>query len=1040
MQSLISLIEVMSYESKCDLVSERELRAFWGNSVLGFEFVKASGRSGGIISMWDSSIFVKSNVLKDKNYLLVSGNLNGYSQTIHIVNIYAPQRPSDKKSLWDTLENLKRSMPGMWIMFGDFNAVRVIEDRRNTSFNPVCQRRDLNEEEQWTYDECKVGLIEVEDSRNKDFRQRSRVKWASYGDDNSAFFHRTIKKHESRNRIHGLSINGSWCDKPTLIKKEARRFFANRFKNSGSSNPILHCQHMKQLSDSEAASLILPFTPHEIKQAVWDCGEDRAPGPDGFNFRFLKRYWDLLGQDIINVLHHFHHVESFSRGCSSSYIALIPKILDPSELNDFRPIHLIGSVSKVVSKVLSSRLKPVLDTIISDTQSAFIKKRNIIDGPLVINEIISWAKKKKLKLFLFKIDFEKAFDHISWDFLDNIQQQMNFPEKWRRWIMGILKSARSSVLVNGSPTFEFQYQRGVRQGDPLSPFLFILGMEALSCMFNKAVETNLFKGCKLPNNGPSISHLLYADDALIVGEGNLSNVRCMTRLLRCFHLASGLKINISKSKLTGIGLDQNTVECMANEIHCNPGSLPFVYLGLKVGTNMNRINNWDHVINVFDRRLALWKSTSLSIGGRLTLLKAVMETIPTYYFSIYKAPVKILDILEAKRRRFLWNATDSDRGICWVSWDRVTSPIEAGGLGLTPLRDVNVALLTKWWWRFKTEPHVLWRRVILSIHDTPRTWPLLPHAKSLAGTWNSIARLENGLSNMGISISSLIKGVVGNGMQIRFWLDRWIAQQPLKNMFPTLYNMERDKGKLIGNSILMWNGQYQWFWSWKRQPSSTLELMELADLTNLIAIPIISQQEDSWLWMDDKTNTFTVATMKKLQCNSRIPNQNFIMEWNNWIPKKVNIFMWQAEQERIQTRRNLAIRQIPIDSMDCPLCGIINESATHLFCECEMASTIWAIITNWLKIPPIFVFSIQDILSIHNSIPIASEKKKKAIHGILMTTCWCIWKARNAAIFNNEPIRIAAIMESIKSLGFLWIKNRSSYNNLSWRTWCNAFF
>ncbi|KAK1428226.1 hypothetical protein QVD17_17055 [Tagetes erecta] len=413
-------------------------------------------------------------------------------------------------------------------------------------------------------------------------------------------------------------------------------------------------------------------------------------------------------------------------------------------------------------------------------------------------------------------------------------------------------------------------------------------MEALSCMFNKTIESHLFKGCKLPNNGPSISHLLFTDDALIVGEGNLSNVRCMARLLRCFHLASGLKINISKSKLT---------------------------------------------------------------GGRLTLLKAVMETIPTYYFCIYKASVKILDILEAKRWRFLWNATDLDRGICWVSWDHVTSPIEAGGLGLTPLREVN--------------------EVVVEILN------------GTACTWNSIARLENGLASMGISISSLIKGVVGNGMQIRFWLDCWTAQQPLTNMFPTLYSIERDKGKLIGNSILMWNDQYQWFWSWKRKPSTTLELMELAELTNLIANPIISQQEDSWLWMDDKTNTFTVASMKKFLCNSRIPNQNFIMEWNSWIPKKVNIFMWQAEQERIQTRRNLAIRQIPIDSLDCPLCGIIHESATHLF-------------------------SIQDILSIHNSIPIASEKKKKAIQGHVGFTLLFIFLHRS--VFNYSALFSSAIV------------------------------
>ncbi|KAK1423019.1 hypothetical protein QVD17_18312 [Tagetes erecta] len=226
----------------------------------------------------------------------------------------------------------------------------------------------------------------------------------------------------------------------------------------------------------------------------------------------------------------------------------------------------------------------------------------------------------------------------------------------------------------------------------------------------------------------------------------------------------------------------------------------------------------------------------------------------------------ILDTLEAKRRKFLWNNPDSGNGICWVSWDRVTTSIEAGGLGLTPLRDANVALLTKWWWRFKHEPNALWRRVIYAIHDTPRTWPILPHAKALAGTWNSIAKLENGISSTGISYSNLIKGVMGNGRQIRFWLDWWVDQKPLKDLFPNLYAIVKDKGCTIENSLIMW-------------------------------------------------------------C---------------------------AEQERIQTRVGLSIRHVQIDSTNCAICDVLPESANHLFCDYELISVIWALISTWIKVPPIY--------------------------------------------------------------------------------------
>jgi hypothetical protein len=204
--------------------------------------------------------------------------------------------------------------------------------------------------------------------------------------------------------------------------------------------------------------------------------------------------------------------------------------------------------------VLAERLRKVIGSVISDNQSGFLSGRNIIDGPLIINEIISWVKKKKGKSLLFKIDFEKAFDHINWKFIDSMMYQMNFPCKWRNWVWSVLSSARSSVLINGSPTFEFQYQRGVRQGDPLSPFLFIIAMEALTCMMNRAVDVGLFRGFFTPNGGPVISHLLYVDDALIVGEWSLQNIKNMARILRCFFLISRLKINYSKSNLFGLGV------------------------------------------------------------------------------------------------------------------------------------------------------------------------------------------------------------------------------------------------------------------------------------------------------------------------------------------------------------------------------------------------------------------------------------------------------------------------------------------------------
>ena len=204
-------------------------------------------------------------------------------------------------------------------------------------------------------------------------------------------------------------------------------------------------------------------------------------------------------------------------------------------------------------------------------------------------------------LFLFKINFEKAYDNVHWEFLLSVMRQMKFPDMWCMWIKGVLESARSSVLVNGSPTFEFGCGKGIRQGDPLSPFLFIIVMEAFSGMIRKACDTRVFNGVRLPNGGPIVSHLLYADDAMVMGEWSQFNFKALKRMLCIFHLCSGLRINLHKSSLFGVGKSMNDVSLQASDMGCRAGETPFTYLGIQMGANMSRISSWDPVVEVFKK-------------------------------------------------------------------------------------------------------------------------------------------------------------------------------------------------------------------------------------------------------------------------------------------------------------------------------------------------------------------------------------------------------------------------------------------------------
>ena len=209
--------------------------------------------------------------------------------------------------------------------------------------------------------------------------------------------------------------------------------------------------------------------------------------------------------------------------------------------SDFRPISLIGAQYKIIAKVLANRLACVIDTIISNEQLAFIKNRQILDGPLMVNEVIHCCKRKKSKLMVFKIDFEKAFDSISWDFLIRVLQFIWFSDKWIKWISGCLSSTSTSILINDSPSREFSIHRGLRQGDPFSPFLFIIAMEGLHVAMEDDMATSLYSGFCI--NNLSLSHLFFADDALFIGDWLSNNIKCLVAILDFFHKVSGLKIN-----------------------------------------------------------------------------------------------------------------------------------------------------------------------------------------------------------------------------------------------------------------------------------------------------------------------------------------------------------------------------------------------------------------------------------------------------------------------------------------------------------------
>ena len=270
-----------------------------------------------------------------------------------------------------------------------------------------------------------------------------------------------------------------------------------------------------------------------------------------------------------------------------SFISLIPKVVNPQQIGEFRPIALVGGIYKILAKVLAGRLAKVLDSVISESQSAFIGKRNILDGVMIASEVIDEVKKSKKKAFLFKIDFEKAYDSVKWDFLLDMMVVMGFGKQWIGWIRECISTVKMSILVNGSPTAEFQTFRGLRQGDPISPFLYLIVTEGLSRMLDLARHRGSFKPVEVGSDKVAVSLLQFADDSIIVGDWSLENLRMVKCVLRCFELASGLKINFQKSSIVGFGVEDTELSTAAQYLNCRLGSCPFTYLGIPIGGRLS---------------------------------------------------------------------------------------------------------------------------------------------------------------------------------------------------------------------------------------------------------------------------------------------------------------------------------------------------------------------------------------------------------------------------------------------------------------------
>jgi hypothetical protein len=846
-----------------------------------------------------------------------------------------------------------------------------------------------------------AGLLREEELK---WYQRSKAQFLLEGDANTRYFHSVANGRHRKKLIHSLVQEEGTIEGHEQLKSYITSYYKKLFGAPEECTISLdesRIADIPQVTPEENNFLTAPYSEEEVRKAVFMMEHNKAPGPDGFPAEFYQSFWDVIKEDLLPLFADLSagHLDLFRLNFGE--IILLPKINDAERIQQYRPICLLNVCFKIFTKVVTIRLNSMADHVVRPTQTAFMQGRYILDGVVTLHETVHELHRKKLNGVILKIDFEKAYDKVKWDFLLQVLRMKGFAEEWRTLILNSISGGSVAIKVNDDIGGYFQTKKGLRQGDPLSPMLFNIVADMLAIFIDRAKADGQIEGVvpHLVDGGLSI--LQYADDTILFMEHDLDKARNLKLILSAFELLSGLKINFHKSELFCFGEAVDDADLYAELFGCGLGSFPISYLGIPI--HHRRLTNaeWKHVEVRIQKRLSSWKGKLLSLGGRLVLINSVLTNMVLYMVSFFQLPKGILHRLDYYRSRFFWQGDSEKRKYRLTKWNIVCRPKDQGGLGVHDLEVKNRALLGKWLARLLTEDGV---------------WQSILRKKYVGSKAISQVFWKPGDSHFWAGLMSTKKHFfphgsfnIRDGSEIRFWEDKWLGHSSLRDQYPALYQIVRNKDDTLAKVLEFFPPILNF-----RRHLAGPRLSSWTDLLQRLASVQLTPGTDEFMWNLTKTGAFTVDSMYRALIQSVEPVLNNKLIWKMKIPLKTKVFTWYLRRGVILTKDNLAKRNWH-GSKKCVFCNQ-DETIKHLFFNCHFARSIWSIIQIGSTLYP--PRSVANIFG--NWLNGVDCRFKTLIRVGAIAVIWSLWLCRNDKVFNNNNSTLMQVLYRCTALLRLW--------------------